>query len=45
MVIKSEINITGASGDPKAIADAVQGALNAQLPQFATRIKREMDYS
>lgn len=45
ILVKSQINITGASGDPKAIADAVQGALNAQLPQFATRIKREMDYS
>lgn len=44
MVIKSEINITGASGDPKAIADAVQGALSAQLPQLATRLKREMTY-
>jgi hypothetical protein len=44
IAIKSEINITGASGDPKAIADAVQGAINTQLPQLATRIKREIIY-
>lgn len=37
------LNITVASGDPQQIAAAVTTALDTQMPQIATRLKRELD--
>lgn len=37
------LHITVASGDPQQIAAAVTTALDTQMPQIATRLKRELD--
>lgn len=38
------ININGATGDAQQIARAVRDTINNELPQFATRLKRELQY-
>lgn len=38
------VNVSG-SGDPKAVAAAVQAELQRTLPQMATQLKREMEYA
>lgn len=47
--IKADIDLRGVGGDPKAMADAVnsgvQQAIRTQLPQLATQLRRELDYS
>lgn len=39
------ININSASGDPQQIARAVSDTINRELPQFATRLKRELTHA